>query len=260
MTEDVAGAQAHLDLAEHRDPARSPRRAGACPLPRRQSLLPARRHRGLPASPRPEPWLCPGVRLGAARGRGAGRSRRRRLCPWPDDLGQAHYERCLALCREHGLGRIEAAHRQMLGLTKFFGNDVRGALADALAAAAAAHHIGQPRGEMVAHMIAAEMYANLMMLEEATVAARRGGAADRAARCRTVRATCCSIAAPRPCVPWIAGTRRCRCCGARSRPAARRRSPSAVRRRWAPWRSRPTIPTSGARRSMRARACCAPAR
>ena len=80
---------------------------------------------------------------------------------------QAHYERCLALCREHGLGRIEAAHRQMLGLTRFFGNDVRGALADALAAAEAARHIGQPRGEMVAHMIAAEMHANLMMLDEA---------------------------------------------------------------------------------------------
>jgi class 3 adenylate cyclase/tetratricopeptide (TPR) repeat protein len=80
---------------------------------------------------------------------------------------QAHYERCLSLCRTHGLGRIAAAHRQMLGLTRFFANDVRGALADALATAEAARHIGQPRGEMVAHMIAAEMRANLTMLDEA---------------------------------------------------------------------------------------------
>ena len=80
---------------------------------------------------------------------------------------QGHYERCLALCRAHGLGRIEAAHRQMLGLTRFFCSDVRGALADALATAEAARHIGQPRGEMVAHMIASEMLANLMMLDDA---------------------------------------------------------------------------------------------
>jgi class 3 adenylate cyclase/tetratricopeptide (TPR) repeat protein len=80
---------------------------------------------------------------------------------------RASYERCLDLCREHGLGRIAAAHRQMLGLTRFFGGDVRAALADALSAAEAATHIGQPRGEMVAHMIAAEMHANLMQLDEA---------------------------------------------------------------------------------------------
>ena len=80
---------------------------------------------------------------------------------------QGHYERCLSLCRAHGLGRIEAAHRQMLGLTRFFCSDVRGALADALATAEAARHIGQPRGEMVAHMIASEMLANLMMLDDA---------------------------------------------------------------------------------------------
>ena len=80
---------------------------------------------------------------------------------------QGYYERCLSLCRAHGLGRIEAAHRQMLGLTRFFCSDVRGALADALATAEAARHIGQPRGEMVAHMIASEMLANLMMLDDA---------------------------------------------------------------------------------------------
>ncbi|MFO1047531.1 MAG: adenylate/guanylate cyclase domain-containing protein [Geminicoccaceae bacterium] len=80
---------------------------------------------------------------------------------------RASYERCLELCGAQGLGRIAAAHRQMLGLTRFFGGDVRAALADALAAMAAARQIGQPRGEMVAHMIAAEMHANLMQLDAA---------------------------------------------------------------------------------------------
>ena len=80
---------------------------------------------------------------------------------------QDRYERCIALCRQHALGRIEAAHRQMLGLTQFFRNDVRGALADALAAADAARRIGQQRGEMVAHLIAAEMHANLGQQDEA---------------------------------------------------------------------------------------------
>ncbi len=80
---------------------------------------------------------------------------------------QGHFERCLALCRAHGLGRIEAAHRQMLGLTRFFCNDVRGALEDARASVESARHIGQPRGEMVANMIAAEMCANLMLLDDA---------------------------------------------------------------------------------------------
>lgn len=80
---------------------------------------------------------------------------------------QGHFEQCLALCRAHGLGRIETAHRQMLGLTRFFCNDVRGGLADARASAEAARHIGQPRGLMVANMIAAEMCANLMQLDDA---------------------------------------------------------------------------------------------
>ena len=80
---------------------------------------------------------------------------------------QRHFERCLELCHEHGLGRIAAAHRQMLGLTRFFCNDVRGALADAVATARSARHIGQPRGEMVAHLVSAEMCANLMSLTDA---------------------------------------------------------------------------------------------
>ncbi len=169
MTEDLDGAQAHLELAETtagridlpQVRARAHFLAGNLCFPRgdiagclhhqSQSLIHARR--------------CGSAQDEAAALGGLGDAdyvRGRMLS------AQAHYEHCLALCREHGLGRIEAAHRQMLGMTKFFGNDVRGALADAKAAAAAAHHIGQPRGAMVAHMIAAEMHANLMMLKEAT--------------------------------------------------------------------------------------------
>jgi tetratricopeptide (TPR) repeat protein len=99
-----------------------------------------------------------------------------------DGLGDADYVRgrmisaharfgaCVAVCREHGFGRIEVANAPMVGITRFFArNDVRGALADALAAREAAHRVGHQRGEMVAHMIAAEMYANLGALAEAKV-------------------------------------------------------------------------------------------
>ena len=70
--------RARLDLADVR--ARAHFLAGNLCFPRGDID-------GMPASPRPEPGLCPGLRLGAARGRGLGRSRRRRLCPRPHDLG-----------------------------------------------------------------------------------------------------------------------------------------------------------------------------
>ncbi len=75
---------------------------------------------------------------------------------------------CVAICDEHGFGRIGVANAAMVGITRFFAcNDVRGALADTLAAAEAARRVGHQRGEMVAHMVAAEMHANLGELAEA---------------------------------------------------------------------------------------------
>ena len=80
----------------------------------------------------------------------------------------ARFSEGVALCREHGFGRIEVANAPMIGITRFFArNDVRGALADALAAAEAACRVSHRRGEMVAHMISAETHANLGALAEA---------------------------------------------------------------------------------------------
>ena len=134
MTDDLDGAQADLERAEAAaSPARPGGRSGARPLPRRQSLLPARRHRRAACEHHGQSLdfarACGSAELEAAALGGLGDADyvRGRMIS-----AQAHYERCVALCREHGLGRIEAAHRQMLGLTRFFCNDVRGALADAL--------------------------------------------------------------------------------------------------------------------------------
>jgi class 3 adenylate cyclase/tetratricopeptide (TPR) repeat protein len=80
----------------------------------------------------------------------------------------ARFSECVTVCRGHGFGRIEVANAPMVGITRFYGqNDVRGALADALAAAEAACRVGYRRGEMLAHLIAAEMHANLGALAEA---------------------------------------------------------------------------------------------
>jgi class 3 adenylate cyclase/tetratricopeptide (TPR) repeat protein len=82
----------------------------------------------------------------------------------------ARFSGCVAVCREHGFGRIEVANAPMVAITRFYARaDVRAALADALAAAEAARRVGHQRGEMVAHMIAAEMHANLCELTAAKV-------------------------------------------------------------------------------------------
>ena len=172
---------------------------------------------------------------------------------------QRHFERCLELCRVHGLGRIAAAHRQMLGLTRFFCNDVRGALADALATAELARHIGQPRAEMVAHMIAAEMCANLMLLEDAMAhleEVERLVAGLGAARFEPLRLNC------------LAKTLRAMGRRAEALPLLRR-SVEASRETSLTFSGPSALgalalttddPASAARRSGRARASCAPAR
>ena len=168
MTDDLAGAQGELDLAEA-----AATRLGLDDILARSHFL-----AGNLCFPRGDIAGClshHGQSLAHARSCGSAQHEAAALGGLGDAdyvrgrmlSAQASYERCLGLCREHGLGRIAAAHRQMLGLTRFFAGDVRAALADALAAAEAARHIGQPRGEMVAHMVAAEMHANLMQPGEA---------------------------------------------------------------------------------------------
>jgi tetratricopeptide (TPR) repeat protein len=94
-----------------------------------------------------------------------------------------HFNRCIALARAHGFGRIEVANLSMVGFSRFFLNQIREALADGLAAAEAAARVGQPRAEMLgrgmctfAYYELAEWDAALAHLERSAPIARRLGA------------------------------------------------------------------------------------
>ena len=170
VTDDLAGALADLDLAEAA--------AGAASEADR-----ARIHllRGNLCFPQGDIQGClenQGRALEIARRIGAAELEAAAL----GGLGDADYVRgrmssaharfsgCVEVCREHGFGRIEVANAPMVGITRFFARaEVRAALADTLAAAQAARRVGHQRGEMVAHMIAAEMHANLGELAAAKV-------------------------------------------------------------------------------------------
>lgn len=81
-------------------------------------------------------------------------------------LGDAHYaagrmvsasevlQRCLALCEEHALGRVEAANRFMLGTVRIYLNHWEAALADSLASAETAARVGHMRAEIVSRLTA----------------------------------------------------------------------------------------------------------
>jgi class 3 adenylate cyclase/tetratricopeptide (TPR) repeat protein len=83
-------------------------------------------------------------------------------------LADAHYahgrmqtalgfaERCIALCRDHGFGRIEVANRFMLGLTRRYLNQGEAALASVVAAAEHAGSVGNRRAEMYATNLVGE--------------------------------------------------------------------------------------------------------
>jgi class 3 adenylate cyclase/tetratricopeptide (TPR) repeat protein len=60
-----------------------------------------------------------------------------------------HFSRCVALCQEHGFGRIEVANRSMVGFSRLWLAEVREALEDGNAAARAAALVGQRRAELL---------------------------------------------------------------------------------------------------------------
>jgi len=68
---------------------------------------------------------------------------------------QDHFQRCVVLCREHGLGRIEVANLPMLGLTRFYRADVAGALDDVRAAIELAVAVGNRRAEILSRDVLA---------------------------------------------------------------------------------------------------------
>lgn len=68
-----------------------------------------------------------------------------------------HFERCVALAREHDLPRVEVSNLYMVAITRLYLNDPRGAVEDARAGARAAHDIGHRRAEMLSHLVAYEI-------------------------------------------------------------------------------------------------------
>ena len=83
------------------------------------------------------------------------------------------FARCVALCQERGLGRIEVANRPMLAFTRWLSGDSREALAEAEAAIAAAARIGHLRGEMIARHAAYFCCHSLTRWEAAAAHAER---------------------------------------------------------------------------------------
>lgn len=69
-----------------------------------------------------------------------------------------HFQRCIDICRENGLSRIEIGNSYMLAWTRLYQNQVSEALAEALAAAEAAERVGHRRAENVARLTAGRIY------------------------------------------------------------------------------------------------------
>jgi tetratricopeptide (TPR) repeat protein len=64
--------------------------------------------------------------------------------------------RCLDLCRQHGLGRIEVGQRYILGVVRRYLNQLEAGLRDILAAAEMADKVGHRRAQMYARMLQGE--------------------------------------------------------------------------------------------------------
>jgi class 3 adenylate cyclase/tetratricopeptide (TPR) repeat protein len=66
-----------------------------------------------------------------------------------------YFSRCVALCREHGFGRIEVANRSMIGFSRLYLGEAREAREDGDTAARAAALVGQPRAELLGETMGA---------------------------------------------------------------------------------------------------------
>ncbi len=68
-----------------------------------------------------------------------------------------HFARCVALAREQGLRRVEVSNLYMVAITRFYLNDLHGAVEDARTGARAAQAIGHRRAELLSHICAYEI-------------------------------------------------------------------------------------------------------
>ncbi|CAO3452621.1 ATP-binding protein [Azospirillum largimobile] len=68
-----------------------------------------------------------------------------------------HFVRCVTLAQQQGLRRVEVSNRYMVAITRFYMNDLHGAVEDARAGAQAAQSIGHCRAELLSHIVAYEI-------------------------------------------------------------------------------------------------------
>jgi tetratricopeptide (TPR) repeat protein len=66
-----------------------------------------------------------------------------------------YFSGCVALCQQHGFGRIEVANRSMVGFSRLYLNEARQAREDGYAAARVAALVGQPRAELLGETMGA---------------------------------------------------------------------------------------------------------
>ena len=66
-----------------------------------------------------------------------------------------HFSRCVALCREHGFGGIEAANLHVVGHTRLYKCEVADGAVDAAACAEIAERVVNSRGQMISRTIEA---------------------------------------------------------------------------------------------------------
>lgn len=85
-----------------------------------------------------------------------------------------YFRRCLSLCDQHGLVRVEAANRFMVATVRIYLNEFRGALDDALASADLAARVGHQRAEIVSRLTAGWILIDLGELSAARREAERG--------------------------------------------------------------------------------------
>lgn len=77
------------------------------------------------------------------------------------------YAQCVELSRRHGFGRIEVANKIMAAYTKLFLNEPHKALDESIDTIAAAAKVGHRRAEIVASIVAAEIFLDLDQHERA---------------------------------------------------------------------------------------------
>ena len=108
-----------------------------------------------------------------------------------------HFRQCIALCREHGFGRIEVANLSMLGVTRYYLGELQGGLEDTLAAVEAAARVNHQRAEMIGCLCVnypTVETGNWLLLKEyterGTVLVKRLGARRFEADCLHILARC----------------------------------------------------------------------